>query len=55
MIASAVMNFARRLVYLDRHLIDFTGRPYLPAIYNSTARNLVLRALEVLKQDVQPR
>jgi Phage terminase large subunit (GpA) len=38
------MNFARRLVYHKKHLIDFGGRPYLPAIYATTARNLVLRA-----------
>src|SRR5450631_2636715 len=44
MISSPQMNFARRLVYLKKNLIDFTGRPYLPAIYASTGRNLVLRA-----------
>jgi hypothetical protein len=38
------MNFARRLVYLTDRLINFDGRPYLPAIYSSTARNLVIRA-----------
>ncbi len=40
---SPQMNFAGRLVYLKKKRIDFSGRPYLPAIYNSTARNLVLR------------
>ena len=44
MISSPQMNFARRLVYLNKKLIDFSGRPYLPAIYASTARNIVLRA-----------
>jgi hypothetical protein len=44
MINSPPMNFASRLIYLKKELIDFTGRPYLPAVYASTARNLVLRA-----------
>lgn len=43
MTTSPIMRFAERLVFLKGQLIDFTGRPYLPAIYNSTARNLVLR------------
>jgi len=38
------MNFARRLVYLKNQLVDFSGRPYLSAIYASTARNIVVRA-----------
>ena len=42
MISSPQMNFARRLVYLKKQLIDFTGRPYLPPIYASTGRNLVV-------------
>src|SRR4051794_24745518 len=44
MINSPPMNFARRLIYLKKKLMDFSGRPYLPQIYASTARNLVLRA-----------
>jgi hypothetical protein len=38
------MRFASRLIYLKGELIDFEGRPYLPAIYASKARNLVVRA-----------
>ena len=36
--ASPQMQFASRLIYLGDHLIDFSGRPYLPAIYASTAQ-----------------
>lgn len=44
MMNSPPMNFARRLIYLNKKLIDFSGRPYLPKIYASTTRNLVIRA-----------
>jgi hypothetical protein len=37
------LSFCERFVYLNRELISFAGRPYLPAIYASTARNIVLR------------
>jgi len=37
------LSFCERFVYLNRELISFAGRPYLPAIYDATARNLVLR------------
>jgi hypothetical protein len=43
-IHSPQMNFARRLVYLKQQLVDFSGRPYLSAIYASNAPNLVVRA-----------
>src|SRR3954466_5226786 len=42
---SGAMNFARRLIYLKRdQLIDFEQRPYLSAMYGSSARNIVVRA-----------
>jgi Phage terminase large subunit (GpA) len=44
MTSNPTLNFCRRLVYLKDKLIHFDGRPYLPAIFASTARNLVLRA-----------
>ncbi len=37
------LSFCEKIVYLNRQPISFAGRPYLPAIYDSTARNLVLR------------
>jgi hypothetical protein len=37
------LKFCEDFVFLDRDLISFEGRPYLPAIYGVTARNLVLR------------
>lgn len=37
-------SFCERFVYLQRRLISFAGRPYLPAIYASKRRNLVIRA-----------
>ena len=36
-------DFCERLIYLDRKLISFDDRPYLPAIYAASGRNLVLR------------
>lgn len=36
-------DFCQRFVHLDRKLISFDDRPYLPAIYASNLRNLVLR------------
>jgi hypothetical protein len=44
MTSNPTINFCRRLVYLKGKLITFDGRPYLSAIFASTARNLVLRA-----------
>src|SRR4051812_18676250 len=42
---SPQMNFVRRLVYLNGQLIDFSGRPYLPALYQAALRqDLVVRA-----------
>ena len=38
------LRFSRRLVHLNKKLIDFHERPYLAAIYGSEARNLVVRA-----------
>ena len=39
------INFARRLVYLDKQLIKFDRRPYLPEIYEAAlSRDVVLRA-----------
>ena len=43
MATAGKLSFCQRLVYLNRRLISFAGRPYLPAIYASSARNLVLR------------
>lgn len=40
--SNAKLHFCRRFVFLDRRLISFGGRPYLPAVYESN-RNLVLR------------
>jgi len=37
------LEFCKRFVYLNRKLIKFPGRPYLPAVYASAGRNLVLR------------
>ena len=37
------LEFCQRFVYLDHELIRFGQRPYLPAIYASEKRNLVLR------------
>ena len=37
------LGFCSRFIYLRQQLIDFGGRPYLPAIYAVTNRNLVLR------------
>ena len=37
------LEFCKSFVHLDRKLIRFDDRPYLPAIYASDARNLVLR------------
>lgn len=37
------LRFCENFVYLQRKPISFEGRPYLTAIYRSTARNLVLR------------
>ena len=37
------LNFCERFVYLDGKLISFEDRPYLPAIYASNKRNIVLR------------
>jgi hypothetical protein len=44
MTSSGQINFCSRLVYHGDQLINFEGRPYLPPIFGSTARNLVLRA-----------
>jgi hypothetical protein len=38
------LEFAEKLIYLKREPIRFVGRPYLPALYASTTRNLVIRA-----------
>ncbi len=43
MAANRKLDFCERLVYLQGKLIRFDGRPYLPAIYGVTDRNLVLR------------
>lgn len=40
----AKIDFCERLVRLERKPISFAGRPYLPAVYASNARNLVVRA-----------
>ena len=37
------MPFCTDFVYLNKRLIDFSGRPYLRAIYEVSDRNLVLR------------
>lgn len=37
------LRFCTDFIHLQRRLIDFNGRPYLPAIYGVTERNLVLR------------
>lgn len=37
------LSFCSQFVYLNRQPISFVGRPYLPAIYAATRRNLVLR------------
>ena len=37
------LNFCKSFIYLGKGLISFDRRPYLPAIYRSTADNLVLR------------
>ena len=37
------LAFCENFVYLNRARISFEGRPYLPEIYASQARNLVLR------------
>ena len=37
------MQFCTDYVYLRKRLIDFSGRPYLRAIYEVSDRNLVLR------------
>ena len=37
------LEFCQKLVCLDGKLISFADRPYLPAIYASQARKLVLR------------
>lgn len=39
----AKLRFCRQFVHLKRQLISFAGRAYLPAIYASNRRNLVLR------------
>ena len=44
MTTNTKLNFCEKLVYLQRERIRFDGRPYLPAIYASNARNLVIRA-----------
>ena len=36
-------KFCRSFIYLRGRPISFAGRPYLPAIYDSTARRIVLR------------
>lgn len=38
------LSFCERFVYLNREPISFDGRPYLPAFYASSAKNIVLRA-----------
>lgn len=38
------LDFCERFVFLNREPISFGGRPYLGAIYASTAKNQVLRA-----------
>ena len=38
------LSFCQKFVHLNRAPIRFAGRPYLPALYASRARNLVLRA-----------
>ncbi len=40
---SGKLEFCERLVHLDRGLIRFDNRPYLPRIYASRTRRLVLR------------
>jgi len=37
------LEFCERFVHLGKELISFRDRPYLPAVYRSTKRNLVLR------------
>lgn len=37
------LSFCSRFVHLERKLISFQGRPYLPAIYAASGRNLVMR------------
>jgi len=37
------LEFCRRFIYLDGRPITFENRPYLPAIYASNKRNLILR------------
>jgi len=37
------LGFCERLIHLERKLISFHDRPYLPKIYASEKRNLVLR------------
>ena len=38
------LNFAEKFIHLDRAPIRFKDRPYLPDVYSSDARNLVIRA-----------
>ncbi len=37
------LSFCKNFVHLNREPISFAGRPYLPAFYGSTRKNLVLR------------
>ncbi len=37
------LKFCEWFLYLNRSRLSFAGRPYLPAIYDSSRRNLVLR------------
>ena len=37
------LEFCERFVHLGDELISFRDRPYLPAVYRSEKRNLVLR------------
>lgn len=37
------LSFCENFVYLDRRLISFSGRPYLPALHAVLDRNLALR------------
>ena len=42
-LAPRKVKFCTNFIHLRRQLIHFDGRPYLPAIYTVTDRNLVLR------------
>jgi ribosomal protein S21 len=48
-----LLEFCKQFVFLKGKLLSFEGRDYLPDVYSSTDRNLVLRCSRQVEKSTQ--